>query len=979
MRIFPAAFLAEMNKKTGAAPVWILKLTVGGSDYYLSDSAFTVDGWDGGPTTLPWVASWGRLTEGLQNSLNEILVADFDAELLVDLDSSPNMADLATASDLERSPASLYLWFRGLDAATAPPQEMFRAYVYDVSLPDETSVHLVLQDETLRLRGYVGAKVSRADYPSADPDDVGKVIPIPFGTVKRLPALAVDAGVQTSLPNNVNATTTSVPVSDTAGLSVGMVLQIDDEQLEIDAIAGDSLTVTRGVNTTIAATHLKGAIAWQVKTEFAYLVADCPVDSIDKIFGVVGQAEVDITAIATAYTGQSGDEHAGYPGLAVVTLPGYITVSQAVDLLLNDGITVQDTLGILDTLGIDDGIGVDDLLTILNTLGVSDGLTVVNSLGIGDTLTINDTIGIDDLLTILDGITVNNGLSLLDTLSVSDLMTIVDTLGVSNNTLSVSDTISVSNGTLAVGDNISVNDPGHTHGGSTLIAYVPLQEAVVTAGSVSFPNNLIDGQFETVESLHTTDDVRCTRVTSFSQGGNPIRYRGAVRYGGAQYNYAIKYGLTSAGTTGAASSVPVTRYTGWVNINSWNDLIGKTLYLSGGTSPYSTTIRDAWLEVQYDTDTSNTDANVSKSGGAYKSGSVAKSGSASLSGTVGKTGGVSRSGNITLGGDVNLSGDVTKGGTVGRSGTIDKTGTVSRSGTIDLSGDVDRSGAIGLSGDVDRSGSVSKSGTVTKTGTVDRTGSVVKAGTVTLSGNSTANTLVGDAVLVNLTRVRTPAQACDDIIARIGSWPATILSGALPGSYAINGAITEYKPAIDWLATLAFQLRCYFRVLLGVPTLIVRPDSILSVRGVAACRQSGGRKAISRRKSDYTEIINTIDLLYDRDWSQSAGAEAYRQAASDSDADSITDYGVQERPELFRFDFVTGQTMAESLRDFYLAQYKRRAWIFEAELYIDQADLQFADGVTLGFLAGETAELQQVKLSPGDYQTMDVVRVIGRG
>jgi len=86
----------------------------------------------------------------------------------------------------------------------------------------------------------------------------------------------------------------------------------------------------------------------------------------------------NVTAIATAYTGQTGDELTGYEGTAVVTLPYRITRQQAVDLLVNDGIIINDAIAVVDTIVVNDG-GVSDTVSVIDTIGVSDTIDVRDS------------------------------------------------------------------------------------------------------------------------------------------------------------------------------------------------------------------------------------------------------------------------------------------------------------------------------------------------------------------------------------------------------------------------------------------------------------------------------------------------------------------------------------------------------------------------------------------------------------------------
>lgn len=880
MKTFPALFAAEKNKKTGIAPTWILKLSAGGTDYYLSDNAATLPGWQGGITTLPWIGRWGQVQEGVSGALNEIRVADLEIDLLIDPDASPNAETLALAADLEQATASLYLWLHGLNPATDPPQEFLRGHVSTVEIPDDLTVRLVIEDETARLQQYLGNRVTRAAYPDADPDDIGKIIPIVYGSVKRLPALAVSAGIQTSLPSNIGSAATSITVSDAFGLAAGQVLQIDDEQLLISAVTGDTLTVSRGHNTTIAVSHLKGAVVWEVRNHFAYLVADHPVTSIDKIYGRVGEAEVDITTIATAYTGQPGEEHIDYPAQAVVTMPGYITVSQAVSLLINDGLSISDTLAVLDGLVINDGTSISDLLTINDGLGISDGMTI------------------SDLLTILDGI------------------------GVGNGSIAVSDTIGLSDG-------ISVSAGSHAHSGTTLSTVCKIDDIIAVSGSWFISADYaIDGNLNSggiVESHLSYAYTRFKRTQPFSLSGTPSRYRWVFVTGDPTYTAQLRIfgGIWAIG----GGSTKNTYYHSWNNITSWAQLTNLDCDLAGNSNRCR--VWEVWIEVEYNSGTATNSAGVAKSG------------------TVSKTGGAS------------IAGSVAKSGTVGRSGSVSRSGSITRSGSVS------------------RTGSVSKTGTVDRSGSVGLTGTVSKSGSVSLSGNSVANTLVGDTLLVNLTRAATVPQVFTDLLSRCGALGFTQV-GSLPGSYAINGAITEHRRAIDWLDLLAWHLRCWFRVQAGTARLILRPDSPTSVKTLPACRIDGeGRRSLARHKTPLEEIINRIAILYDRDWSQRGGDDtSYRAATTDTHPGSITNHGERERPELFRLDFCTGQAMAESLRDFYLATYQRRRWIHQVDVYLDHSELEFADAVTLGFLADQVGTIQQARFSPGDITRIDTLGLV---
>lgn len=823
MKTFPAAFAAEMKKQTGACPLWILKFAAGGVTYYLSDTAFICAPW--GITTKPWVKKWGTVEEGITSAIDEFKVSDFSVDVLRDPTANPNIIDLVKTYNLKASAFSLYLWFYGI---ADPPQEMFRGYVRKHPIPDDNTVQLQLQDETLRFeRTYIGVLVDTATYPNADPDDVGKVIPIPFGTVKKLRALAVNAGIKTSLPANINAVVTSFAVSE-SGLTAGMVVTIDEEEILINTVAGETITnCTRGYNGTIAAVHQKAGVVWEKKTSFDYLVSARPLDSLPKVYGRIGQVDLDITSICTRYTGKPGNAHASYPGKTVVTVPGYVTASQAIDLLLNDGIGIDDAISIVDDIGVADTIAVSDLIGVSDTIGVNDGIDVY------------------------DGIWVN-------------------------------DVIGVSTGSHGHGTVKNVTDPQNEAWPASTVTTTT--GYTTGSGVANFPSNPAAGRVSTTLTIN----LQCVGIANLQ-----IWINGTCYYNATPPSQTFSFSKKFTSGTGLASNTIGFSYTG-VN----------------GVSPQGVVANSAQRVIEYtDPVDSSAATGVAKTGSASKAGAATKTGSATKTGTVAKT------------------------------------------------------------------GSATKTGGVAKTGTASRLGSVTKTGTVTLSGNSVANTLIGEAILVDVVDSLTKPI---DVISWLGSTYCGIASarlvGTMPASYNFNGVITERKRALEWFNRLAFECRCRFEMRLGSARLIYRPDTITPVKTIAACRVVGGKRDYSQDDTSFAEIINKIDLLFDRDYSTDSAN--YRGISKDQNNASITDHGIQERPELFRFGFITTQDMADHVRAFYLLYYAYLHWTHTLRSFLWEADLEYADGVTLGFAGNVVGEVVQAKAIPGNSGTNDLIGII---
>lgn len=778
MRTFPAQFTAEMQKQTGACPLWIFEFIANGVTYYISDVVFDVAPW--GITTKAWIKTGGfaQLQEGISNAIDEFKISDLTLTGKIDPAASPNLRYLVKNYNIKASAVSLYLWFYGI---TDPPQEMFRGYIRKHPIPDETTVELYIQDETLRFeRTYVGELVDTQVYPNADPDDVGKMIPLPFGTVKKVLAVAVNAGKKTSLPANINAAVTSFLLSET-GFTAGMTITVDEEEIYLNTVSGETVTsCVRGYNGTLAAVHQKAAVVWEKKTSFDYLVSSRPLDSLPKVYSRIGQADLDITSICTRYTGKPGNEHATYPGKAVVTVPGYITASQAIDLLLNDGIGVNDAKGIVDGIGVSDTIGVTD------TIGVATG-----SHNHGTTKTVTDP----------------------------------------------------QDAAWPSGLPASVTPSGYTTGN----------------GSTTFPAAPATGRISSTFTIN----LQCYGLANLQ-----IWVNGTLQYNATPPSQTFSFSKKFTDGNGLASNHIGYVFTGAV-----------------GVSPQGVTAVSAQRVVEYsDPVTSSAATGVSKTGTAAKSGAAAKSGTVALSGVVSKT------------------------------------------------------------------------------------------GTVSLTGNSVANTLVGEAILVDVADALTkPADVISWLAQTYCNLSSARLVGDLPSFYEINGVIRESKRALEWFNVLAFECRCRFEMRLGSARIIYRPDTVTPVKTLATCRISSGKKDYSEDDSSFTDIINKIDLLFDRDYSQDSAS--YRGIAKDKNQSSIDVHGVQERPDLFKFNFVTSQQMANHVLGFYLLYYAYQHWGHKFKTFLMDMDLEYADGVKLGFADNVTGEVIQVRPAPGQTTKNDVIEI----
>lgn len=374
MKSFSVNFELEKNKKTGASPVWILKCPFASGTVYLSDQVVTVAGWDGSITTKSWVESWGQINEDIGAQLSLARVADFSLNIINDPNAVTNIEAIFDdgSNNIETTDCELYLWFIGLDASTDPPYNIWTGNIIDWTKEDELKFKIELVDQSVRLDKYIGTRITSSDYPSADPDDLGKIGNIGYGTVKKIPARAIVAGALDYLDAWITDIQTTLNLVDAAEFPTSGTIGIDEEEISYTGKTGNQLTgCTRGVNLTTAAPHTRGAVTWEVRSDFTYEAFSHPIKAFDDIYAEGGDTRLKITSICTLYTGQSGDEHSTWPARAIVVVPSKITKSQAVDLLINDGITIDNAISLIDGITVEDTIDIIDLLTIGDNINVS--------------------------------------------------------------------------------------------------------------------------------------------------------------------------------------------------------------------------------------------------------------------------------------------------------------------------------------------------------------------------------------------------------------------------------------------------------------------------------------------------------------------------------------------------------------------------------------------------------------------------------
>lgn len=238
-----ALFEIEKNKKTGAKPVWILKIPFVSGTLYLSDRAVTITGWaTPAIVTLPWIASWGSIDEDISSQLAMPMVSDFSVEIIIDPDAATDIHDLLWIEKVETIDCYFYLWFEGLDAAVDPPILKWVGNIIDFEKMNELVYQVSLVDQGVKLDNYPGRVLSLVDYPYAALDDVGCQMTILYGDVVKSPALRIDVAKRTALLADITASQKAFSLVDATGLTNTSTIVIETEEIKISGLTGNAIT-----------------------------------------------------------------------------------------------------------------------------------------------------------------------------------------------------------------------------------------------------------------------------------------------------------------------------------------------------------------------------------------------------------------------------------------------------------------------------------------------------------------------------------------------------------------------------------------------------------------------------------------------------------------------------------------------------------------------------------------------------------------
>ncbi|MGA2193083.1 MAG: hypothetical protein ABSG42_06880 [Nitrospirota bacterium] len=277
-----------------------------------------------GPYFSGLVTAWGHIGAKAE-SISSIDLQELD--LTLSNLGGPPFSTLLESNNPEGTEVDLCLWFEGM--AYSNKEVMGRFIISSVDYSDSL-VKLKLTCSFSQQNMMIGKAITRDDWPNADPEAIGKIESIVYGAPQGVPCIPVVAGAATTLVAEITADQTdgielTLSPLETPFPSSG-ILEIEGECISYSGIVDSVLSgVVRGVSGTIPYWHRKGAHVLEPLSNFTYLAAGHPVNSIGNVY-------VDGIRVVSGITTNTNDA-----GKATIVFSDLYTLDKAVSLQVSKG------------------------------------------------------------------------------------------------------------------------------------------------------------------------------------------------------------------------------------------------------------------------------------------------------------------------------------------------------------------------------------------------------------------------------------------------------------------------------------------------------------------------------------------------------------------------------------------------------------------------------------------------------------------
>ena len=280
----------------GRAPVQLLVFHFTTGDVFVSDRALgPVDGLDNTYSAL--VEDFGVLEDVSAADPGELSAEIRQMSISIWNGGAPPFSDHFLRDDPENVVVDLYQWFVGLTEADKALIDRF--LISDPISFDERLrlVHLDLVSQAINFDQAIGDLLSAADWPTAKTADIGKPIDYCFGKCGCVPTLCAKTAPSATLNGSILLTSMAIPVNenlDDLGFSAAGTIEIGDEWVRYSSRTASAFNVVQRGYLSEAADHLDRDEIVEKMAGHTYLIGKGPMGGVSSVLVGGFEAPADI-------------------------------------------------------------------------------------------------------------------------------------------------------------------------------------------------------------------------------------------------------------------------------------------------------------------------------------------------------------------------------------------------------------------------------------------------------------------------------------------------------------------------------------------------------------------------------------------------------------------------------------------------------------------------------------------------------------
>jgi hypothetical protein len=279
------AFVAAKNSPFSRPRQWLVFKFPEAGPVYISDQKLgAADGLSYEYQAL--IMEWGELTDTVGDVQATESGEIRQASITLWNGGKDAFSNYFLAEYPENVEVELWQWFAGLAESDAALFDRF--VIADPISFDEKSrlLNLDLVSMAIRYDQPCGDLLTKEEWPNAADSDIGKGIPLPFGTTGQIPTLIAKAAIVLSLKSSILSNTMTIDVYDDLdelNFPASGIVQIDEEKIRYSSRTKTSLVVLQRGYLSDAAIHLDKRDVVQVISDHNHLLCEGPVAEIAKV------------------------------------------------------------------------------------------------------------------------------------------------------------------------------------------------------------------------------------------------------------------------------------------------------------------------------------------------------------------------------------------------------------------------------------------------------------------------------------------------------------------------------------------------------------------------------------------------------------------------------------------------------------------------------------------------------------------------